>query len=238
MLFPKDKIVNYKNVHKKERCFIVATGPSINHTPLNLIKNEIIFGVNSLYKHQFSEHCNYYCLTDNYVWNNHKKGITELVTKLEIPLFATTGINGDLKNLVRLTLSDHKNFSELNQKDFDDFDKATYRTGTVVGTCLMLAYYMGFHEVNLVGCDCHYNPNGKHHFDGTRVDNYYRTNWKPVYDSYQVIKNIYQKTGRKIFNAGVGGRLEVFERRGLLKFANIAQGWKPFSIDRSVSPPS
>lgn len=40
----------YYNKHKGERCFIVATGPSLTYADLELIKDEISFGVNSTIK--------------------------------------------------------------------------------------------------------------------------------------------------------------------------------------------
>lgn len=41
-------IRKFKNIHAGERCFIVATGPSLTYEDLDKIKNEITFGVNSI----------------------------------------------------------------------------------------------------------------------------------------------------------------------------------------------
>ena len=45
-----DKFINsYYNRYKGSRCFIIATGPSLNKTNMSLIKDEISFGVNTFF---------------------------------------------------------------------------------------------------------------------------------------------------------------------------------------------
>ena len=39
-----------KNIHTGERCFILATGPSLNKLDLSKIKDEYTIGVNGIYK--------------------------------------------------------------------------------------------------------------------------------------------------------------------------------------------
>ena len=39
-------IKNMKNKHKGERCFIVATGPSLAYNDLSFLKNEFVISVN------------------------------------------------------------------------------------------------------------------------------------------------------------------------------------------------
>ena len=46
------KLQKLKNIHKGERCFIVANGPSLTSGDLNMLYNnkEITFGMNRIYK--------------------------------------------------------------------------------------------------------------------------------------------------------------------------------------------
>lgn len=69
------KIKEIKNIHKGKRYFIIGTGPSLNKTDLNLIKNEIIFGVNTLYRglSRFDISYDYYAISDEVVWRKHFK---------------------------------------------------------------------------------------------------------------------------------------------------------------------
>lgn len=45
-----EQIKKYKDIHQRERCFIVATGPSLTLSDLEVLKNEYTFGMNSIVK--------------------------------------------------------------------------------------------------------------------------------------------------------------------------------------------
>ena len=45
----KEIIRGFHNIHKNERCFLVANGPSLAQIDLSLIKDEISFGLNRIY---------------------------------------------------------------------------------------------------------------------------------------------------------------------------------------------
>tara|TARA_Y100000004_G_scaffold188423_1_gene242510 strand:- start:866 stop:1576 length:711 start_codon:yes stop_codon:yes gene_type:complete len=59
-----------KNKHKGKRCFIVATGSSLNKLDLSLLRNEITIGINLiLRKEDFVP--NYLCIADTTVMEKH-----------------------------------------------------------------------------------------------------------------------------------------------------------------------
>ena len=73
---------------------------------------------------------------------------------------------------------------------------------------------MGFREVYLIGCDCDLSKGI--HYDGSEETNApYVDSWNNVFKLYEICKKIYEEDGRIIYNATVGGKLEVFERRKL-----------------------
>ena len=81
---------------------------------------------------------------------------------------------------------------------------------------------MGFNEVYLLGCDCDYSKT--HHFHGkdySYMDDQVKQSLaldsrnEEMFQSYRIIKNAFEKDGRKIYNATVGGKLEVFVRKKL-----------------------
>ena len=44
------KIINFKNIHQGERCFIIGNGPSLRDTPLKELNDEYTFSTNKINK--------------------------------------------------------------------------------------------------------------------------------------------------------------------------------------------
>ena len=212
-------IKKFKNIHKGERCFIVATGPSINKTNLKLIKNEVTFGVNSLYSilDKFDLKTNYYAVSDGKVWERYSKPVSKLDTTLFISsdtgrMYLRQNTSG---NAIILQT---KGYMSVTGDFSTDISKYVVGGHTVViDICLQVAYYMGFKEVYLLGCDCDYSGT-KTHFDGSTPSNLTGMaigEYDKVFKAYEVCKKVFENDGRKIYNATVGGKLEVFERKKL-----------------------
>ncbi len=92
---------------------------------------------------------------------------------------------------------------------------------------IQLAYYMGFSEVYLVGVDHSYQFKGTPHAEQVSegddpnhfAANYFGKGFRwhlPDLEgselAYRVAKHIFQTSGRRIFDATVGGKLEVFPK--------------------------
>jgi len=213
----------YHDIHKGERCFIVGTGPSLKKTNIKLLKNETVFGVNTLYKglKDFGITCRYYAVSDLKVWEGHYRKILPLDTTLFISSFVGKEyINNQKKYrqyqkkepLVLRTkgyITVCKNFSK-------DISKYVINGHSVVADiCLQVAYYMGFKEVYLVGCD--YSNIG-YRWDGSKTENVKTvglTNWEKIFYAFEICRKAFEKDGREIINATVGGELNVFKRKSL-----------------------
>lgn len=206
--------------HLLGKCFIIGTGPSLNNTNLSLLKDEILFGVNNFDADKFGIKPQYWVVADADIFD---KNYGDLLC-LDTVLFLTNGAGQfflhnieELHNNLRILfkekpivlrpLSDMKSTAEFSRNI-----KKGVNGGMVIYSCLQIAYYMGFKEVYLVGCDC--SSKGKHY--DTSID---RENdndyWSHFFKLYEVCKRVYGENGRKIYNATVGGNLEVFERRNL-----------------------
>lgn len=222
----EQEIKKFYDMHNGQRCFIVATGPSLQKTNVKLLKDEITFGVNTLCKGlpNFGIKCAYYAVSDYNIFNLYHKEILSLDTTLFLG-----GKSGKIylskkeefekyqknkpiliRNLGRLLYSGWK---------IKDVSVGTYGCRLIpAAMCLPIAYYMGFKEVYLIGCDCDFS--GVHHFDGWKASsdilpNYNDRYWAEVFQEFKMLKDGFEKDGRKIYNATVGGKLEVFERRSL-----------------------
>lgn len=220
-----EALKKFKDIHKGERCFIVGTGPSLNKTNFSLIKDEIIFGVNTLYRglSRFGISCDYYAITDTEVWRKHFKGILSLDTILFLSGGAAVsyGIQPDFYQPFQKSevyLIRHLGSMWVTRCFSKDLSVGAYNGDTIiVDICLQAAYYMGFQKVYLLGCDCDYS--GLHRFDGLMSENLggggVRGDWSKVFASYEICKRVYEEDGREIINATVGGKLEIFRREKL-----------------------
>lgn len=215
-----EKILNsLKDNHKNEKCFLVATGPSLNKTNLSLIQNEIIFGVNTLYKglNRFDIKPSYYVVGDPIIFNAHAHHLLNLRTILFLGGYAGRRFLEDdsLKSRNENIILLHPLFEEAGWFSMD-IRQGVFYGGSVVFLALQIIFYLGFKEVYLLGCDCDYS--GMHRFDGSKTENLVGMavgETEKVFSSYKMYKEIFEKHDRKIYNATVGGKLEVFERKSL-----------------------
>jgi len=226
------RIAEYKNRHEGQKVFILGNGPSLNRCDLKLLKNEITFGVNSIFlNHEnMGFHPTYYVVEDVFVAEDRAKEINAY--KGPIKFFG---------NYLKYCISDSEDTRWLNVRfrydDYPDFPyfstnaaRMVWVGGTVSYICLQLAYYMGFSEIYLVGFDHSYTiptdadmigteikskSDDPNHFNPDYFGNGYR--WHdPRVDrmemAYAKAKEVFEQNGRKIYNATDGGKLEVFPR--------------------------
>jgi len=97
---------------------------------------------------------------------------------------------------------------------------------------MQLAYYLGFSEVYLIGMDFSYqiretdkkaagttlisNDDDVNHFHPDyfgKGKKWHDPKLENVAKNYILAKKMFEKDGRKIYNATIGGELEIFERK-------------------------
>jgi hypothetical protein len=112
-----------------------------------------------------------------------------------------------------------------------DITREVHHGNTVIiDFCLQMALYMGFSEVYLLGCDCTIqypapeSPGSHFHTDNPEWNLFkklepgddpqkHSDSWyNNVIKNYEMVKDAFERQGRKVYNASAGGRLEVFER--------------------------
>lgn len=157
----------FKNIHKGNRCFILGNGPSLKNVDFSLFKDEYVFTVN-----QLARRFDYYKLNANYhLWSDFnffdEKNVTEeLIGSMKsvnagehnVQCFFPADVEMFLKKYGISTAVDC-NYFKIRTSIYDcfdeeiDFSKFMPKLSTVVHYAILLAIYMGFSEIYLLGVD-------------------------------------------------------------------------------------
>ncbi|MCR9287022.1 MAG: DUF115 domain-containing protein [Bacteroidetes bacterium] len=228
------RLRKFKNKHLGEDCFIIGNGPSLNKMDLEKLNDFHTFGLNKIFmifkraplKISYLVCVNSLAIEQCYedfenfkspVFLSHKasKGIVK--KKNHIHKLLTTGGISWL-------------FSET-------IEKPIYEGVTVTFVAMQLAYYMGFRRVFLVGVDHNFkqsgNPHEKQKMEGDDPNHFDPDYFKGMHwhladlkgseVSYALADYAFQRTGRKIFDATVDGKLQVFEKIPLEEALKMAK---------------
>jgi len=223
-----------RNKHSGERCFIIGNGPSLNKLDLTKLKNEITFGVNAIYlnyeKMQF--HPTYYVVEDHLIAEDRKDEINQYKGP-QLKFYGTF-----LRHLIKpdektLFMNVRKDYSKDNTVPVFSTNAVRFLGigGSVSFLCLQLAYFMGFPKVYMIGFDHNYIVPAKHepsetlviksetddenHFSKDYFGKGYRWHDPQLHTmeaAFKLANEEFINAGKKVFNATVGGRLEIFER--------------------------
>lgn len=225
------KLKALKNCYDGRRIFIVGNGPSLNDTNIQLLKDEITIGCNGLFLlfDQMGFLPTYYTVEDVLVAEDR----ADIINKLR----GTTKIfPRDLKYCLKPDEDTiYLNFARPGYGGFPRFSgdirRQIYWGGTVTFLNMQLAYYLGSREVYLIGVDHNYLPPSikdaqegntitartpdKNHFHPDYFGPGFRYH-DPMVDrmeiAYNKAKTFFEENDGCIYNASVGGKLEIFER--------------------------
>ncbi len=212
-------IDTYRNLHEGGSCFIVATGPSLQVSDLEILQKQNVFciSMNSIW-HIFPQTLwrPFYYVADDY------EELLNLPKEVEnsndiIKFLGDTSEEFWEKQHPASVIKHHFNYeyTENRMPEFsEDFSKQCYMGSTVTYSCLQLAAYMGFRTIYLLGVDFSYAEN-----NGEKYAHFYAENnlvatgyTKQVTLAYQSAKQYADSHGIEIYNATRGGKLEVFPR--------------------------
>lgn len=218
-----------KNLYLGKRCFIVATGPSLLKSDLELLKDEICLSMNSICKlyDKTSWRPTFYGIQDRLVFNK-LKDVAEKYVDLYKAYFITDEIftlsSKDVisrNNIVRFPYNNDyhfydQQFNKFYSKFSDNAYGIVYDGYSITYSLLQIAVYMGFKEIYLLGCDCNYQKGSKNHIvESGHVDKYEYQNHDKMMTGYIEAKKYADAHGIKIINCTRGGMLEVFPRIAL-----------------------
>ncbi len=228
------RLQSLHNKYQGQRIFIMGNGPSLNETPLEKLANEYTFGVNRIYLlfDRISWQPTFYTALD---WRVTPDTAHEIVALRDMIFFFPQRFWGLLR-----TGEDVYWYYSKTCAFSHDASTGVCGTGSVTGTAIQLAYYMGFDPIYLIGVDASYKvhetvqqegqdafgtgvklylqstkDDDPNHFDpryfgsGSR---WHDPNVAAMIEGFQHCRHTIESQGRRIYNATVGGKLEVFER--------------------------
>ncbi len=236
-----------------KRAFVIGNGPSLNRTDLAALKDEVVFAMNGFFLKmpELDWVPTFYVVEDHLVAEDRAAAINALrgPTKL-FPVY----LGYCMEEQPGTIFFNHRpRKSYPHGFDFSlDAAAVTYTGCTVTNTTLQLAHYLGFQEIYLIGVDADYGlpadvkqskdygvgvldmkSDDPNHFHPDYFGKGYRWHDPQVdkmLEAYQETERVTRGTGRYIYNAGVGGKLEVFQR---VPFTTVLpQARSPEEMDR------
>ena len=217
------RIKELKNAYEGKRCFIVATGPSLLTSDLEMIKDELSFGMNSII-YLFNDtkwRPTFYGIQDVFVFDKMRNAIFENYPKKSNVFIGDNLVTDEdvaSKEYIVFPFNSDYHAFEVNYRKYfcnfsDDAYGMVYDGYSITYSLIEIAVYMGFKEIYLLGCDCSYKKGAKNHVvESGHVDKYDYLNYKRMIIAYEKAKEYADKNGISIYNTTRGGELEVFKR--------------------------
>ena len=215
------KISEYHNIHKGGSCFIIGNGPSLRKMDLNPLRNKKTIGLNKVYLlfDKLGFETTYLAAANPYVIQQAAREFSGL----SLPLF--------LMMWGREFIKKKENVNFLREKPSPLFAKNISQgiciDSTVTYMAMQIAYYMGFKTVILIGVDHFFKSKGQPH-STVQLNGEDPNHFDPNYfghgltwqlpdlagseRAYQRAKNVYEEDGRRILDATVDGKLQIFKK--------------------------
>lgn len=229
-----------KDRYKGERIFVIGNGPSLNKTPLELLKSEYTFGVNRIYLlfDKIEWKPNFYTALD---WRVAADCSEEINALSEMQLYFPQRFRGLLREGEDVNWYWHNSSSVPEEQLFSpDISRGIRGAGSVIGSAIQIAFHLGFDPIYLIGCDLSYEvpktvvqsgpdkfgtgtklylestvDDDPNHFDSSyfgRGRLWHDPNVPRMIEGHRQCRDGIESRGRRIYNATIGGDLEVYER--------------------------
>jgi len=251
------KNIELKDKHKGERCLILGSGPSIKKEDLKPLKDEVVFALNNFYVHEDFDtimsgtKAKYYMTAPIHPpqsegeWKEWFKDMESKMPKNTNMLFGLNGYDGNIKYIFeKYDIFQKHNINwyfagvpysqDVFNKNAMDITKPIYSGEAVSIYTLILAIYMGFDEIYLLGMDHDYflyddesqmrmYNSAKHQnneFERTFGNTFYINEFLRQYNIFSKYKSFLDNSDSKIYNASNGGILKIFPKvkfEGLFK---------------------
>lgn len=229
-----------RNRYANERIFILGNGPSLNRTPLEKLKGEYTFGVNRIYLifDRIDWRPTFYTVVD---WRVAGDCSDEINRLRGMNFFFPERFRGLLREGDDVYYYWHGPARSAEEAYFaQTMDHGIRGAGSVTGSAIQIAYHLGFDPIYLIGVDASYKvlptvmqtgpdrfgdgvllrlesteDDDPNHFDPRyfgKGRKWHNPNVPRMIEGYRACRQGIESKGRRIYNATVGGELEIFER--------------------------
>ena len=227
----------YKNIHEGKRVFLIANGPSLAYTNLDLIKDELSIAMNKvslIYPKNELWRPTYYMFSSTNV-NSPKWGRSWIdavrvasAEERSIPFVASQFKNPIDPNNNIPRINWFGSMSETKPSIKGDVQKSCFSTniieridksGTTMNLALQLTYHMGFSEVVLLGADLGFTKDTGSSSDPNHFDPSYRADLSRPEKCNNQMRNIHSLAYKyflkrdkttKFYNASLKTSLDVY----------------------------
>lgn len=228
------KIKSLKGNYNGKRCFIIATGPSLKLEDLNLIKNEFTFGMNSIINtfDNTTFRPSFYGIQDHIVYNKLQDSILRYYEGKN-NVFVSSRIKSKFKVdkhwiVFPLDMVYHaykRRFKNEYKVRWSSNPSLNLYSGfSITYSLIVLAIYMGFSDIYLLGADCDFSGEKVHFQDYGVIDKQIYSAKERNLAGYKALYEMMKKLNTfKIYNCTRGGKLEIFQR---VKLEEVLKGEK------------
>ena len=231
------QVRQFRDMHRGQHCFVLGTGPSLNAVDLERLNREYTFGVNGIHlaREDKGFEPTYYVVEDALYLEQHAEEINQTDYSVRFfperySDFISQPCGETYFLLFDWSVYNSKLPSYRNPTFSTDVEQRMGAGGSIIFVALQLAYYMGFDPVYLVGMDHtkvippgavplrnnRYRFEGKdpNHFrdDYLAAEDVFLPDWEMINRGFTKAREAFERDGRSILNATVGGQLELFER--------------------------
>lgn len=236
------RLLALQGKYRGNRCFIMGNGPSLNLMDLGLLKQDYVWSTNKFYLlfEKINWRPSFYVAVDKRVVPDDSIAINNLISNLsETTFFFPIHFREQwiLKSSQNVYWYKESGWDKSNYPDSTftrDASNWVSSVKTVTIAALQLAVYLGFDPIYLIGCDTSYSLPSSVQFDKSNPDNLISTNdddlnhFDPRYFGkgskwhaphvekmlfhFKQAKQVCDVLGVDVYNATLGGKLEVFPR--------------------------
>ena len=237
-----------KGMYKGKRVFLLGNGPSLNETPLYMLKDEYVICFNRFYimRERLNWVPNFYMCVDDLVLQDLAPEVKEIVNDMELAFFPDRHFRNKNFKKILPNLSNIYWMKPIFGRGFSVDLPQVYQGGSVIYEGMQVMNYLGFDEIILLGVDMNFkihetaktigNERGTNitsqddddpnHFD----PRYFGKNRSYHQPKAYVLDNIFKnldflgensvKYDLKITNAGFGSKVDSFPRKDFLSLFN------------------
>lgn len=229
-----------KDARKGERCFILATGPSIKHQNLKLLQGENCIALSNFFVHPDYAIIDpeYYCIAPYHLpitedaWQKWMDEIEKNTGNAKLFFGMSDKNRNEIHGRFRNRDTYYLRFGGLWGRNIPcsiDISRMIPGPQSVSIMALYVALYLGFKEIYLLGCDhnwllhvnksSHFYPENDHVIVKSGYNEWFQEDLEEQFRDYMTLWRQYKgicaiasRSSTRIFNATEGGLLDVFPR--------------------------